>query len=76
MLTQSIGLTGAGIFIGLCGAWMIGRRLEGMLFGLSAFDPATLLVMAALFAMVAMIAAVVPAFRATRVDPARALRAE
>jgi putative ABC transport system permease protein len=76
VLRQSVVLTGLGIFIGLCGALMVGRRLEGMLFGLNASDPFTLVVMSLLFAFVAAIAAVVPAARATRVDPVTALRTE
>jgi putative ABC transport system permease protein len=76
VLRQSVVLTGFGIFIGLCGALMVGRRLEGMLFGLNASDPFTLVVMSLLFAFVAAIAAVVPAARATRVDPVTALRTE
>ena len=76
VLRQSLVLTAAGILLGLCGVWIVGRRLEGMLFGLSPFDPATLAAVALLFAGVAVIAALIPASRATRVDPVSALRAD
>ncbi len=76
VLRQSLVLTAAGIFVGLCGVWIVGRRLEGMLFGLSPFDPATLAAVALLFAGVAVIAALIPASRATCVDPVSALKAE
>jgi putative ABC transport system permease protein len=76
VLRQGLILTGLGILVGLAGAWLAARRLQGMLFGLSALDPSTLLVVSLLFALVAAIAALVPAHRATQVDPVTALRAE
>jgi ABC-type antimicrobial peptide transport system permease subunit len=50
--------------------------LRGLLFGVSAFDPLTLAAVAALFILVALVACLVPAQRAARVDPLSALRGE
>jgi ABC-type antimicrobial peptide transport system permease subunit len=73
---QSLVLTAAGIAIGIAGAAMLARYLEGMLFGLTPLDPTTWAGVAVLFAIVAVLAAYVPARRATTIDPLRALRVE
>ena len=49
--------------------------MSGFPFGVSAADPATLVSIAVLFGIVSLVASDVPARRATRVDPMRALRA-
>ncbi len=76
VVKQSAVLTVAGIVVGLAGAAMLSRYLEGLLFGVTPFDPATFAAAAALFALVALVAAYGPTRRATRVDPLVALRAE
>lgn len=76
VLGQSLTLTGVGIGLGLAGAAAVTRYLRGMLFGLTPLDPATFVGVAALFAIVAALAASIPAHRATRVDPLIALRNE
>ena len=76
VLGQSLMLTGAGIGLGLAGAAAMTRSLRGLLFGLTPLDPATFIGVAALFAIVATLAALLPAHRATRVDPLVALRYE
>jgi predicted permease len=76
VVKQSAVLTVAGIVIGLAGAAMLSRYLEGLLFGVSPLDPMTFAAAAALFALAALAAAYGPARRATAVDPLVALRAE
>lgn len=66
----------AGAAMGIVGAWLCGRLLRSLLFGIRAHDPLFLSVAAAILLMVALVAAVVPARRATRVDPLVALRYE
>jgi putative ABC transport system permease protein len=76
VLGQSLTLTGVGIGLGLALAAAMTRSLQTLLFGLTPLDPATFIGVAALFAIVAMLAALLPAHRATRVDPLVALRNE
>jgi putative ABC transport system permease protein len=65
-----------GLAIGI-GLALAGKRvLEGMLFGIESTDPATFLGVTALLAVVAFLACLAPAIRATRLDPVRTLRAE
>ncbi|HEY8715729.1 MAG TPA: FtsX-like permease family protein, partial [Candidatus Acidoferrum sp.] len=65
-----------GVAIGVAGALALGRVLASLIYGVSATDPLTFTAVAALLATVALIASVIPALRATRVDPTRALRDE
>jgi ABC-type antimicrobial peptide transport system permease subunit len=76
ILGQSLVLTAIGIGLGLAGASAVTRYIRGMLFGLTPLDPGTFIGVALLFAVVAAVAASIPAHRATRVDPLVALRTE
>ncbi|WP_263416669.1 FtsX-like permease family protein [Terriglobus albidus] len=80
ILTMALGdgmrLTAFGIAIGVCGAFAAGRAIASLLFGTSALDPLSWLGMLAVLAFVAMLACWIPAWRGTRVDPARTLRSE
>jgi putative ABC transport system permease protein len=76
VLRQSLTLTVIGIALGLAGAAAVTRYVQGMLFGLTPLDPATFIGVAVVFALVATVAAAIPARRATKVDPLTALRAE
>jgi putative ABC transport system permease protein len=69
-------LIGLGLAAGLCGALALTGLLRSLLAGVTATDPLTFTAMAALLASVGLLACLVPARRATRVDPAIALRDE
>jgi putative ABC transport system permease protein len=66
----------AGIVCGVVGAALSVRVLRGFLFGVTPLDPAAFATAAALLIVVALLAAYIPARRATRVDPLKALRAQ
>jgi putative ABC transport system permease protein len=65
-----------GLSIGVAGALGVGRLLRSQLFGTSPIDPTTLILEVAILASVAILACVVPARRAARLDPMVALRSE
>jgi len=65
-----------GVLIGITGALMAGRVLRKMLFGVTEYDPFTLVAVPLLLFAVAISASAFPAWRASRVDASRALRAE
>ncbi|MBL8232921.1 MAG: ABC transporter permease [Bryobacterales bacterium] len=74
VLREALVFGGAGVVLGVLMALASGRFLKRMLFGLSPQDPPTLLLTAILMLGVTMAAAFMPAWRASRVDPLRALR--
>jgi putative ABC transport system permease protein len=76
VLKQGLGLTVAGLFLGLAGALAGTRILTGFLYGVSPSDPPTYLAVAGVILGVAGLAAFFPARRAGRVDPLEALRVE
>jgi ABC-type antimicrobial peptide transport system permease subunit len=69
-------MTGIGAVIGLIGALGLGRAAQSLLFELQGHDPAVLGVAVVLLALVALGAGMIPAQRASRIDPMRALRYE
>ena len=76
VVRQGMELAAIGIVAGLAGAAALTRVMGSLLFGVSATDAATFVAVAALLAAVAFAASVIPARRATRVDPIVALREE
>ena len=76
VIGQSMGVVSLGIALGVAGSLAVARTLKSLLFGISAFDPGTFALVAALLAVVALLACIIPARRATKVDPMVALRAE
>jgi putative ABC transport system permease protein len=75
VVRQGMGLAAIGILAGLAGAAALTRVMASLLFGVSATDAVTFGGVAALLAVVALVATVIPARRA-RVDPLIALREE
>ncbi|HYE73233.1 MAG TPA: ABC transporter permease, partial [Blastocatellia bacterium] len=65
-----------GMLIGIAGCLGLGRFIQNQLYGVSAFDPVTLIATAVSLLLIATIACGVPALRATKVDPLLALRQE
>ena len=76
VVRQGLVLAAAGVALGLLAATGATRLLSGLLFGVSPTDPLTYGVVALLLTLVALLACLVPARRATRVDPMTALRCE
>ncbi len=65
----------AGVVVGIGSAWAATRLLQGVLRGVTPTDPVTFACVVALLLVVALLASYIPARRATRVDPTRALQA-
>jgi len=76
VVRQGMQLAGVGIAVGVVGAAALTRVMTSLLFGVSATDAFTFGTVPALLAAVAFAATVIPAWRATRVDPMIALREE
>ncbi len=69
-------LAGIGVAIGFLGALALTRLMQGVLYGVSSYDPLTFAVVAVALFAVAAFASWLPALRATKVDPLEALRAD
>jgi ABC-type antimicrobial peptide transport system permease subunit len=80
ILREALVLVLLGVAIGVPAAFAVARlagsRISGLLFGLTATDPITIVVATGLLGLVAAVAAYLPARRASRVDPMVALRSE
>jgi len=76
ILKNGLALVLAGIAIGIAGALALTRLLTTLLFGVTPTDSVTFVVVCIVFFLIAMLASLIPALRATRVDPLVALRYE
>ena len=76
IVKEGFALTVAGLAIGLVGAFGLTRVLASLLYGVTPTDPATFVSVALFLVVVALVASYLPARRATRIDPAAALRTE
>ena len=76
VLWQGLGLTLTGLVLGLVGALALSRLLTTLLYGVSPTDPRVIGMAVLVLALVSVIACLIPAIRATRVDPIEALRSE
>jgi ABC-type antimicrobial peptide transport system permease subunit len=74
--SHGLTLTTLGIAVGLAGAFAITRFARNMLFGVNPAEPLIYLGLSAALYLVATLACVIPATRATRIDPLAALRCE
>jgi putative ABC transport system permease protein len=76
VVRQGMLLVVLGVTLGLLVSFAVTRFMTGLLFGVTANDPATLAGVSLLLAAIAFIACLIPARRATKVDPMVALRYE
>lgn len=76
VLGQGLKLAGAGLAIGLAGAFALTRLMTSMLYDVKPTDPGVFLLVAAALLAVALVASLIPSVRAVRVRPASALRYE
>jgi predicted permease len=76
VLTHAFGIVAAGVVVGLLGAAGVTRVLQRFLFGVTPTDPLVFTAVTLLLLAVGLMAAWLPARRATRIDPWKALRAE
>jgi predicted permease len=76
VMREVLMLVGVGVALGLTAAWGLGRVVSAQLYGVTPSDPVTIAVAAGGLATAALLAGYIPAIRATRVNPVRALRYE
>lgn len=75
-LRRALAPLGAGVALGLAGSVLLGRYLASLRFQVPPSDPFSLAAAAVSLLAVGLVAALVPALRASRTDPARVLRSE
>lgn len=76
ILSEALVLLAAGLVPGAIALVIAARFVEGMLYGVSAFDPIRLAVITGVLAFITIVAGLLPALRAASIDPIQALRAE
>jgi ABC-type antimicrobial peptide transport system permease subunit len=73
VIRQGMILTVIGVIVGLAGAFLLTRVIGNLLYGVTATDPATFVAIPLVLLFVALLACYLPARRAARLDPTRAL---
>ena len=76
ILRQALALSAVGVVVGVMSAVALRRFIAARLYGVEASDPATFAAMSGLLLLTALVACAVPASRASRVEPLKALRCE
>ena len=76
VIGRAILLAVVGLGLGLSGAWWLTRMISSLLYGVRPSDPLTLGAVSVLIIAVAALASLIPAWRATKMDPLSALRVE
>jgi putative ABC transport system permease protein len=76
ILAYGLSLAAAGLVLGIGGALALGKLVRTLLFGVSAYDWPTFAMVSAAVIAIAALSAAIPAWKASRVDPVVALRAE
>jgi len=75
ILGQTMTLAAAGMLLGAAASWLLARAISGLLFGVTSTDPVTFAAMILILSLVAAAAGLIPARRASKIDPMVALRA-
>ncbi|MEZ5316203.1 MAG: ABC transporter permease [Vicinamibacterales bacterium] len=73
VLTDGVKITLIGLALGVGGAWLVGRAMAGQLYDVAPMDPVVLASVAGVLLVVAMIASIIPSWRASRINPVIAL---
>lgn len=76
VLSDAVRMLALGIAVGIPAAWALLRFVSSLLFGLKATDPATITLAAVVLTVTGLLAALLPARRASRIDPILSLRNE
>jgi len=76
VMRQSFGMISLGVGLGVAGAWAAGRVLMRLVEGMQSTEPLSFAIMIPVLVIAALFASFVPARRASRVDPVKALRQE
>jgi len=76
VMREGLTLAAVGVVVGLPAAWLLSRVMSSLLFGVSPRDPLTFASVVGVIAAVAVAASLMPAWRASRVDPVVALRVD
>jgi putative ABC transport system permease protein len=76
VLGDTMRMVAAGVVVGILGAWALGRLVSRMIYGVSATDTVTLILAVSVLLVTGLLAGLLPASRATRIDPQTALRNE